>query len=42
MDTDRQMDRMICKQALDLYRVIDAAIDGGRGGFAKEKLVSCL
>jgi hypothetical protein len=38
MDTDRQMDRMICKQALDLYRAIDAAIDGGRGGFAKEKL----
>jgi hypothetical protein len=38
MDTDQQMDRMLCEKALDLYRAIDAAIDGGRGGYAKEKL----
>jgi hypothetical protein len=38
MDTDREMDRMICEQALDLYRKIEAAIDGGRSGYAKEKL----
>ena len=38
MDTDRYMDQMICEKALELYRAIAAALDGGRGGYAKEKL----
>lgn len=38
MDTDRQMDRMICKQALAHFRSIETAVEGGRGGYAKEKL----
>jgi hypothetical protein len=40
MDTNQKMDRMLCEQALELYRVIEAAIDGGRGAFAKEKLTA--
>lgn len=38
MDTDRYMDQMICGKALELYRAIEAALEGGRGGYAKEKL----
>jgi hypothetical protein len=38
MNTDQQMDRLICDKALELYRAIEAAIEGGRGGYAKEKL----
>jgi len=38
MNTDQQMDRLICDKALELYRAIEAALEGGRGGYAKEKL----
>jgi hypothetical protein len=38
MDTNQKMDRMLCEQALELYRTIEAAVEGGRGGYAKEKL----
>jgi len=38
MDTDQHMDQMICTRALKLYRAIEAALEGGRGGYAKEKL----
>jgi len=38
MDTDQQMERMICDKTLELYRAIEAALEGGRSGFAKEKL----
>lgn len=38
MDTNQRMDRMICEKALELYRSIDAAMEGGRGGHANEKL----
>jgi len=38
MDTNQKMDRMLCEQALERYRAIEAAIEGGRGGFAKERL----
>jgi hypothetical protein len=37
MDTDQYMDQMICEKALELYRAIEAALEGGRGGYAKEK-----
>jgi hypothetical protein len=38
MDMDQHMDQMICFKALELYRAIDAALEGGRSGYAKEKL----
>jgi hypothetical protein len=38
MDTNQKMDRMLCEQALERYRAIEAAIEGGRGGYAKERL----
>ena len=38
MDTNQKMDRMLCEKALELYRAIEAAVEGGRGGYAKEKL----
>ena len=38
MDTDGLMDLILCKRALDKYSAIVAAIDQGRGGYAKEKL----
>jgi hypothetical protein len=38
MDTNQKMDRMLCEQALERYRAIEAAIEGGRGGNARERL----
>lgn len=38
MDTNQKMDRMLCEKALELYRAIEAAVESGRGGYAKEKL----
>jgi hypothetical protein len=38
MDTNQKMDRILCEQALERYRAIQAAIEGGRGGYAKERL----
>lgn len=38
MDTNQKMDRMLCEKALELYRSIEAAVESGRGGYAKEKL----
>lgn len=38
MDTNQKMDQMICEQALELYRSIEAAVEGGRSGYAKEKM----
>lgn len=38
MDTNQKMDRMLCEQALELYRAIEVAVEDGRGGYAKEKL----
>jgi hypothetical protein len=38
LDTNEQMDLMICEQALELYSAILAAIDRGSGGSAKQKL----
>lgn len=38
MNTNQTMDLMICEQALEMYRAIEAAMEGGRGGYAKEKL----
>lgn len=38
MEPNQKMDRMLCEQALERYRVIEAAIEGGRGGYAREKL----
>jgi len=37
MDTNRYTDQMICEKALELYRAVEAALEGGRGGYAKEK-----
>jgi len=38
MDSNQKMDLMICEKALELYRAIEVAMDGGRGGYATEKL----
>ena len=38
MDTNRKMDLMICEQALVKYSAIEAAIERGSGGFAKDTL----
>jgi hypothetical protein len=38
MDTNQKMDRMICEKALEMYRSIEAAVEGGRGGYARNEL----
>ncbi len=38
MDPNQQQDRMLCEHALELHRKIEAAIERGSGGYAKEKL----
>jgi hypothetical protein len=42
MDTNQKMDRMLCEQALERYRAIEAAIEGGRSGNAEERLTDLL
>jgi hypothetical protein len=38
MDTDSQMNLMICQSALEMYSPIEVAIEQRRYGYAKEQL----